>query len=87
MTTANALTTRQINAAERKASRARIEQAQSETRAAVVTGTCPCCGGKVYRNMSLTGWWQCGAYGSDGFARDGKTAAQRPNCSWQGFTE
>jgi len=79
------LTERRERAAARKASSVRIEAVHTETRHAVTHG-CPQCGAPVYRNLALTGWYQCGAYGADGFARDGRTVAQRPNCSWQGFT-
>lgn len=69
--------------AERKASAERIAQAQTETRAIVATGVCPCCGSKLKRNLSITGWWQCEQFGSVGFrARDND-----PQCGWQGFTQ
>lgn len=68
--------------AERRASAERIARAQAETAAVVASGVCPCCGGGVHRNLSLTGWWQCDRFGSEGFRKD-PTGAQ---CSWQGFT-
>lgn len=27
------------------------------------TGRCPICGGKLVRNLALSGWWQCENYG------------------------
>jgi ssDNA-binding Zn-finger/Zn-ribbon topoisomerase 1 len=77
------MTQRQVAAAERKAARARIAQAQAETRAVVATGCCPDCGRKLRRNLSLTGWWQCSQYGSEQF----RVEPAQPACSWQGFTE
>ena len=76
-------TDRRNRKAERAASAARISAAQAETRAVVATGTCPCCGRALKRNLSLTGWWQCEQYGSVGFRADGT----QPSCRWQGFTE
>ncbi len=68
---------------ERKASKARIEQAQAATRAVVATGKCPDCGSGLKRNLSLTGWWTCEQRGAAGF----RARADAPACSWQGFTE
>lgn len=68
--------------AERAASAARIAEAQAETRAVVASGRCPCCKSGLKRNLSLTGWWQCEQYGSDGFRKD----SSKPHCNWQGFT-
>jgi ribosomal protein L37AE/L43A len=69
--------------AERAASDARIRAAQEATRAIVATGKCPECGSKLRRNLSMTGWWQCAQFGSDGFRADDA----KPACGWQGFTE
>jgi ssDNA-binding Zn-finger/Zn-ribbon topoisomerase 1 len=74
---------RQIRSESRAASQARIAQALRETRDVVATGQCPKCGGKLVRNLSLTGWWQCEQLGAEGFRKD----ASKPSCSWQGFTE
>lgn len=68
--------------ARNKASKARIEQAQAETRAIVAAGVCPSCGSKVVRNLALTGWWQCEQYG----AETHRARPSEPSCSWQGFT-
>jgi hypothetical protein len=65
----------------RKASDARIAQAQAETQAVVDAGSCPQCGAGVHRNWAITGWFQCDQYGSDGFRKDDA----KPACSWQGF--
>lgn len=74
---------RRERALEAAQSALRIAKAQAETRAVVKTGNCPCCGAGLRRNPSLTGWWQCEQYGSEGFRKD----SARPACSWQGFTE
>jgi hypothetical protein len=68
---------------EQIASNARIEAAHEATRQVVKSGICPDCGGKVKRNLSLTGWWQCEQLGAVGFRKD----ASKPSCNWQGFTE
>lgn len=68
--------------ARNKASKARIEQSQAETRAIVAAGVCPSCGSKVVRNLALTGWWQCEQYG----AETHRARPSEPSCSWQGFT-
>jgi hypothetical protein len=47
----------------------------------VVAGACPDCGTKLHRNLSLTGWWQCGHFGSPGFQKE-----PGPNCNFQIFT-
>lgn len=73
---------RTARAAERKAHRARMDAIHAETAAVVATGKCPCCGAGLRRNLSLTGWWQCEQYGSDGFRKD----SSKPACGWQGFT-
>lgn len=36
----------------------------------LITGVCPKCGTKLYRNLSLSGWWQCGHVGAVGFQRE-----------------
>lgn len=61
----------------------RIEAAQEKVREIVKTGTCPDCGHKLKRNLSLTGWWQCEQFGALQF----RTYADKPQCSWQGFTK
>ena len=68
--------------AAREASKARIAQAQAETRAVVESGACPICAQGLRRNLSLTGWWQCEGYGAPGFRKAGSK-----ECGWQGFTE
>lgn len=64
-------------------SKAKSEARYDEASAHVARGTCPHCGTKLVRNLSLTGWWQCGAYGAVGFKGD-KTATH--DCSFQCFT-
>ena len=68
--------------ARNKASKARIEAAQAQTREVVSAGVCPQCGSKLVRNLALTGWWQCEQYG----AETHRARAADPACSWQGFT-
>lgn len=67
---------------ERKASQARIEVAQAETRAIVKKERCFECGSGIKRNLALPGWYQCEQYGAEGFRKD----PTKPQCSWQGFT-
>lgn len=67
----------------RAESNERIRKAQEETRKVVASGVCPECGSGIVRNLSLTGWYQCAQYGAVGFRKD----ANKPACSWQGFTE
>jgi uncharacterized Zn finger protein (UPF0148 family) len=52
----------------------------TEAQAIVAKGTCPTCGTKLYRNMSLTGWFQCGHVGAVGFQRE-----PGPSCDFQIF--
>ena len=61
----------------------RIEQAKEIFRGHVSRGICPTCGGKLKRNLSMTGWWQCEQLGAESFRKD----ATRPSCNFQGFTE
>ena len=87
MSTTKTPTPRSIAMAARKAaaveSAARIAAAQAETLAIVRTGVCPKCGGKLQRNFSLSGWWQCSQFG----AVTHRARPEAPPCSWQGFTE
>lgn len=75
--------TRAARRAEREAQKARLEAARAEARRVVATGACPRCGSKLRYNGSLTGWWQCSQYGSEGFRADGT----RASCPFQCFTE
>jgi hypothetical protein len=52
-----------------------------ENLAIVRRGTCPTCGTKLYRNLALTGWFQCGHLGAPGF----KAEASSENCDYQMF--
>lgn len=61
---------------------ARILEAQAETQAIVDLGVCPRCSCSLVRNYALSGWWQCSQFGAAGFRKD----ANKPGCSWQGFT-
>jgi ribosomal protein L37AE/L43A len=69
--------------AEKAAIAARREAQYAEARRIVATGTCPQCGTKLRRNLSLTGWWQCAQLGAEGFRLD----SSKPSCSFQTFTE
>ena len=42
---------------------------------------CPCCGRKIERNLSITGWWQCTQFGAVGF----RAESDKPACNWQAF--
>jgi ssDNA-binding Zn-finger/Zn-ribbon topoisomerase 1 len=48
-------------------------------------GKCPDCGSPLYRNLALTGWWQCSCYP----APDRRKPEYRgqPECTFQCFTE
>ena len=61
----------------------RIERAKEIFRGHVSRGICPTCGGKLKRNLSMTGWWQCEQLGAEIIRKD----ATRPSCNFQGFTE
>ena len=54
----------------------------TESLAIVRAGKCPVCGGKLTRNSSLTGWWQCEQLGSEVFRKD----PTKPSCDFQLFT-
>ena len=67
-----------------KAQKAEYNAKRMETlraaHAVVVKGVCPTCGTKLYRNSSLTGWFQCGHVGAVGFQREAG-----PHCDFQIF--
>lgn len=48
--------------------------------AIIKTGKCPQCGTKLYRNLALAGWYQCGHFGADGFQKE-----PGPQCDFQIF--
>jgi len=66
-----------------KCDKARREARVAEARAIVSTGVCPCCGSKLKRNLSITGWFQCEQYG----AETHRARPSEPSCSFQTFTE
>jgi hypothetical protein len=72
------ITARQMKAEAKKNAAARREKLRAEGIAVVSTGVCPCCGQKIVRNLSITGWFQCAGYGAEGF----RAAGSKP-CSWQ----
>ena len=61
----------------------RIERAKEIFRDHVSRGICPTCGGRLKRNLSMRGWFQCEQLGAEGFRKD----PTRPSCNVQGFTE
>ena len=72
-------------AIEMKAARASV-RAKRLTRAQenlvhVRRGTCPDCGAKLRRNLSMDGWYQCEQLGAPGFRAD----AEKPHCDFQFF--
>ena len=60
-----------------------IERAKEIFRGHVSRGICPTCGGRLKRNLSMRGWFQCEQLGAEGFRKD----PTRPSCNVQGFTE
>ncbi len=50
-----------------------------------VKNGCPKCGLPLRRNLALTGWWQCAAFGQAQFRESQYKTA--PDCSFQTFTE
>ncbi len=62
---------------------ARMAVLHAAARAIVEKGVCPDCGTKLYRNLSISGWYQCGHYGSPGFQKE----PSAKHCSFQTFTE
>jgi hypothetical protein len=73
---------RRLRDQKREYDKARREARLQEAWKIVATGRCPQCGTTLYRNLSLTGWWQCGHYGSPGFQRE-----PGPHCSFETFTD
>lgn len=67
----------------KKCSDERFAKLHAEAQAIVSTGTCPTCGCGLKRNLSISGWWQCEQFGSDGFRKD----SSKPQCGFQTFTE
>lgn len=68
--------TKEQKAAEKAKRFARMQAAQ----AIVAKGVCPKCGTKLYRNLSLTGWYQCGHVGANGFQKE-----PGPHCDFDIF--
>lgn len=57
----------------------------SKAKAIVAGGKCPDCSLPLRRNIALTGWYQCAAYGSPAYrAAEFRNA---PPCLFQCFTE
>lgn len=71
--------------AQRNEHKAKMARIHAEAQQIVASGKCPDCGSGLRRNITLTGWWQCGCYGTDAFRSPeyrGKTS-----CNFQCFTE
>lgn len=68
---------------ERQAQKERREAIQESSRKIVISGKCPYCGSPLRRNMALSGWYQCGQYGADGWRMDNS----KPSCSFQCFID
>lgn len=49
-------------------------------RAIVKAGRCPLCQTRLYRNLALSGWYQCGHLGAEGFQKE-----TGPACNFQFF--
>jgi len=69
----------------KKEHRARMDAIHVQNRQIVASGKCPDCGSPLYRNLALTGWWQCSCYP----APDRRKPEYRgqPECTFQCFTE
>jgi ssDNA-binding Zn-finger/Zn-ribbon topoisomerase 1 len=63
----------------------RMKALKAEASKIVATGKCPECGTGLVRNLALTGWWQCGAYGEPGFRK--AEYKDLPHCGFQTFTD
>lgn len=59
-----------LTKAEKEAAKAKRMEQLRNAHAVVVKGVCPTCGTKLYRNLSLSGWYQCGHVGAVGFQRE-----------------
>lgn len=71
--------------ANKAAAQAYAEKAKARVAEAiqiVETGICPQCKAGIRRNSSMTGWYQCDQFGTEGFRKDDS----KPACSWQTFT-
>jgi hypothetical protein len=66
--------------AAKAAYKARRLELMTRAQAIVAKGVCPTCGTKLYRNLSLSGWWQCGHVGAVGFQRE-----PGPHCNFDIF--
>ena len=66
--------------AEKIAAKAERIRKLTEWHAIVAKGVCPQCGTKLYRNLSMAGWYQCGHVGAVGFQKE-----PGPHCDFQIF--
>lgn len=69
-----------ITKAEKEAAKKARMVRMTAAQAIVAKGVCPKCGTKLYRNLSLSGWFQCGHVGAVGFQREAG-----PQCSFDIF--
>jgi len=65
---------------ERETERAKRMARHVEAQRITAHGMCPDCGTKLYRNLALSGWWQCGRRGAPGFQKEAG-----PACDFQLF--
>ena len=70
----------------------KLDEIREANKAIVATGKCPQCSAKLVRNITISGWYQCSAYGEPGFRGrfDGTGQAHPeydvlPRCSYQCF--
>lgn len=68
----------------RKCATARTEARYDEAEKIVAAGVCPLCGSALWRNIALTGWWQCGRFGEP--ERRKPEYRFLPRCEFQTFT-
>jgi len=68
------------NAAAKAGDKAKRMARLTEAHAVVATGVCPTCGTKLFLNLALSGWWQCGHVGAVGFQK-----LAGPHCDFQIF--
>jgi len=61
------------------------EKRYAEARVIVAKGKCPKCGHPLYRNNSMSGWWQCEGYPSASHRHPGYENLRE--CDFQVFTE
>jgi hypothetical protein len=66
------------------AHKAKMSAIYAEADKIVATGKCPCCSTPLVRNLSLAGWYQCGAYAAQSHRK--AEFLNLPKCDFQTFT-